>query len=415
VTLEPGLLAIFRLFVVVEIFFVLLRAAVDAWRPGPAPWPSPWPGVMVQALFLGYLSSAALRARLGRAYLPPALVWAVAGPLVGSAATMHLRLEAGATGDELIRSSWVLIVFLLVPVVLVAWQYGFRWVVAMAALTTAADLALTLPLSARGGPPVISLAAVAVVRCLFFLPVGYAVARLVNMQREQRDALRAANARLAEQSAQLEQLAVSRERNRLARELHDTLAHGLSALAVQLEAMNALWDSQPGEARARLAGALETTRASLREARRAIGDLRATPLDELGFAGALRALAESAASRGGLELDLLVDGDGALGAGVQSAMYRIASEALANAVRHAQAARIAVRFERCGPDLVLVISDDGRGFDPALPAGPERYGRRGMEERAREIGARLTIESAAGQGTTVRLTLSRDDDPRPHL
>src|SRR5262249_42481365 len=213
----------------------------------------------------------------------------------------------------------------------------------------------------------------------------------------------------------LEELAVSRERNRLARELHDTLAHGLTAVAVQLEAVNALWDAAPGEARATLARALDTTRASLTDARRAIAALRAAPVEDLGLARAVRELAESAAWRAGLALDAHIpDRVRGLEPEAEHAAYRIAAEAVANVVKHAAAHRLGVCFEEKGPQLPLGITDDGRGCDlEAVPA--DRFGIQGMRERARAVGGTLHLASAPGAGTSVRLTLESVDDSRPDL
>jgi signal transduction histidine kinase len=365
-----------------------------------------WPGLTFLALLLGYLSWRRLESGLGRFYLPIALVLSIGVTIVAAAAGLKLRLDAGIRAEELVRGSWILIVVLLVPLIIVAWQYGFRWVLWFCAFTVATELALTLPLAGMGGPPALTLVVIALVRCLFFLPVGYAVARLARAQREQREALAEANARLARYAATLEQLAVSRERNRLAFELHDTLAHGLSSVAVQLEAMRALWKSQPETARAMLADALEATRTALGEARRAIGALRASPLEDLGLGRAVRALAESQAARAGLALDLEVPASlEGLDIDVEHAVYRIATEALTNVVRHAQARRVSVKLEQAGSGVRLLIADDGRGFDPAAAADDGRFGLYGMRERARIIGAALEIESAAGKGSTLRLTV----------
>jgi signal transduction histidine kinase len=404
--IEAGVLPLFRILVTLELLLLLMRVCVNALHPESAPAPSPWPAIASWLLLLGYLSYAHVQQRLGRIYLPLALAVTTAGPLLGSAGSMRLRLAAGVSGDDLTRGSWTLVVALLVPIVLIAWQYGFRWVVWTSVAMGAADLGMSAPLSARGGPPALTLAAIAVVRCLFFLPVGYAVSRLVDAQRRQRE----------RHAATLEQLAVSRERNRLARELHDTLAHGLSAVAVQLEAMNALWEFRPEEARARLGGALDTTRTALHEARRAIGALRASPLEDLGLATALRDLAVATAARASLELDVRVPAqlDG-LAPDTEQGIYRIAAEALANVARHAEARRIEVHVETQGSCVRLVVRDDGRGFDPAAAENARGFGRQGMCERAQAIGADLQVESAPGQGTAVRLAVRRSDDTRPDL
>jgi two-component system sensor histidine kinase UhpB len=172
-------------------------------------------------------------------------------------------------------------------------------------------------------------------------------------------------------------------------------------VAVQLEAMRALWSSQPEAARKLLSDALEATREALGEARRAIAALRASPLQDLGLARAVRALAESEATRGGFTLDEKIEEIGTSSGEVEHAVYRIAAEALTNIVRHAQARRVTIRLE---PGRLLV-ADDGRGFDPAAPLDEGRFGLYGMRERARMIGANLTIESAPGRGTTVQLAL----------
>jgi signal transduction histidine kinase len=393
---DPGILQLFRIFVALEILLLVLRLGLEATFRSDFPLVQPaWPGLALLALLLGYLSWRRLERAFGRFYLPLALVLQVGLTVLSAAAGLKLRIDAGIRAEELVRGSWILIVVLLVPLIIVAWQYSFRWVLWFCALTVAGELALTLPLVGKGGPPPLVLVVIALVRCLFFLPVGYAVARLARAQREQLAALGEANA----------QLAVSRERNRLAHELHDTLAHGLSAVAVQLEAMRALWSSQPQAARAILTEALEATRTALGEARRAIGALRASPLEDLGLGRALRTLAESEAARAGLALELQVpDALEGLDHEVEHAIYRIAAEALANVMRHAEARRVAVRLESNEGHLQLAIADDGRGFDP-VAAAEGRFGLYGMRERARIIGAALQIESAPGKGATVRLTV----------
>ena len=416
-TIEPGILPLFRIFVALEILLLLLRIGLEAVFRADFPLVgSPWAGLVFLVLLFAYLSSPPLERRLGRFYLPVALVLSIGMTLVSAAAGMRFRVEAGIRAEELVRGSWVLIVVLLVPVIIVAWQYGFRWVLWFCLLTAAAELALTLPLPGKGGPPALTLVVIALVRCLFFLPVGYAVARLMDAQRRQREALASANARLARYASTLEQLAVSRERNRLAHELHDTLAHGLSGLAVQLEAMSVLWQSQPETARTMLADALAGTRTALSESRRAIAALRARPLEDLGLSRAVRELAESTAARASLALDLHVPAslDG-LNGETEHALYRIAAEALANVARHAQARRLTVRLERSGGCINLLVADDGRGFDPATVRDDKRFGLYGMQERARLIGSELGVESTHGKGTTVGLTVRRGSDTRPDL
>jgi signal transduction histidine kinase len=404
---EPGVLPVFRMFVAFEIALLLTRAILDANGAELPPAPSPWPALAALFIFLGYLSWPALHARLGRAYLPVALAFAAAGPLLGSAAAMRLRVQAGASAAQLAEGTWLLVPLLLVPVILVAWQYGFRRALGFCVLTGAADVLLKLPPSGDAAT-VSAVVGVAAARCLIFLPVAYAVAHLVDEQRRQREALAEANARLARHSQTLEHLATSEERNRIAREMHDTLAHGLSGVAVQLEAMNALWDTQPKTTRALLGGALDTTRTALGEARRAIADLRASPLEEFGLARAIQELAETEAQRADLALELRVpDALEGLPAAVEQALYRITAEALANVARHASASRVRVLLEESPARVRLTVADDGRGFDPGGAQEENRFGVFGMRERAHAIGSHLNIESAPGRGVNLWIDVAK--------
>jgi len=204
----------------------------------------------------------------------------------------------------------------------------------------------------------------------------------------------------------LEDLTISRERNRMARELHDTLAHTLSALAVQLETVKAYWEVDPMAAQGMLDKSLETTRSGLQETRRALKSLRASPLDDLGLVLALRKMAEETAARANLRLELSLPdqpvSDSAEGA---HAIYRVAQEAMANAAHHAQAQTLAVRLSVNGSGLSLEVRDDGQGFNRQQGQTAGHFGLAGMVERAQLAGGQLTIDSRPGRGTTIRLVI----------
>jgi len=225
----------------------------------------------------------------------------------------------------------------------------------------------------------------------------------MKVQRAQRSDLSAANARLAQYAAALEQLTVSRERNRLARELHDVLAHTLSGVAVELEAVRALWSTDPERAQDMLGHSLQATREGLTETRRALQELRASPLEDLGLALAVRSLAESAAGRAGMALDLHITEPLAdYPAAIQQAVYRVTQEALANVTAHSGARTVTLALDGSPHHLRLEIRDDGRGFDPAA-LNDDQYGLRGMRERVEMIGGRFSVDSAPGQGTRIVL------------
>jgi signal transduction histidine kinase len=157
-------------------------------------------------------------------------------------------------------------------------------------------------------------------------------------------------------------LAVTQERNRLARELHDTLAHSLSAVAVQIEAAQALSEVDAAAGHKMLEQALQTTRGGLTDARRSLHALRSSPLEDLGLALALRDLAESVAARAGLKLDLQISPNlENLRPEIEQCLYRVAQEALTNVARHARAGSVRVALAGENGQVRLAVSDDGCG------------------------------------------------------
>jgi signal transduction histidine kinase len=164
--------------------------------------------------------------------------------------------------------------------------------------------------------------------------------------REQQQSLEAANIRLTHYASTLEHLATSRERNRLALELHDTLAHTLSGLSVQLETAKAYWDVDQQMVRSILDKSLAAAHTGLEETRRALKSLRASPLDDLGLALAMRSMVEDAAKRANLKLEMPeIIMMPALSPDVEQCIYRIAQEAVTNVVKHASARKLTVRLE----------------------------------------------------------------------
>ena len=215
------------------------------------------------------------------------------------------------------------------------------------------------------------------------------------------------NARLYERSRELSILA---ERNRLALELHDAVSQKLFSLVLTAEAAGTLLnrDADAAAARAQLTKVQESARSALDELRSLIFELRPPDLARDGLCGALRKHVEVVRPLlpQAIELDLEDDLD------VEPArareILRIAQEALANALRHAEAEHVSVRLGAEDGRLVLEVRDDGVGFDPdAAAVRSRRLGLTSMEERAQRLGGRLTLRSEPGAGTTVRLEAAR--------
>ncbi|MFF7401271.1 sensor histidine kinase [Streptomyces murinus] len=199
------------------------------------------------------------------------------------------------------------------------------------------------------------------------------------------------------------------ERERLAREIHDALAQGLSSQRMLLQAADRLWDSAPGTAHEHVRTAALIAERSLAEARRFVHDL--TPADLAEGGGLLRALRAVAARETAPGLIVRVHTEGTpperLPAPVESALLRVAQGALANVREHAGATTAALTLTCLDDQIVLDVMDDGRGFDPAEErrdgAGGEGrgHGLPAIRARLRQLGGTLTIESAPGEGTAL--------------
>lgn len=210
------------------------------------------------------------------------------------------------------------------------------------------------------------------------------------------------NAQLYEQA---QELAASKERQRLARDLHDAVSQTLFSTSLIAEVIPRLWERDPEEARRRLEELRQLTRGALAEMRTLLLELRPSALVETPLRDLLQQLCEATTSRARVEAALEVEDAGSLPVDVKVAFYRIAQEALNNVVKHAGAGRVTVRF-RCVAEgeesryAAMCVCDDGRGFDlAAIP--PDHLGVRIMRERAQSVGAMLTVESEPGEGTEI--------------
>jgi two-component system NarL family sensor kinase len=247
-------------------------------------------------------------------------------------------------------------------------------------------------------------------------------------------------ARLAEESTRLVR---AEERTRIAREIHDTLAQGLTAIGLDIEGALRHLDESPERARERLERALTTTRASLEEARHSVLDLRAAPLAGRPLAEALAGLARAYTSETGIQVHVRTEDGAALSLRVEAELYRIAQQALANVRQHAHATNVEIVLRTTAQSIYLSIRDDGVGLDSApilepesastteLPLSRDRermsakpifaprsgpggegnhHGMVGMRERARLLGGRLRVTSRPGRGTTVSVRIPRGQE-----
>jgi signal transduction histidine kinase len=241
---------------------------------------------------------------------------------------------------------------------------------------------------------------VAVLGAAFSVAFGTWVIRIIEQSAERAALiaeLEATRAELAEVSMHAGILA---ERNRLASEIHDTIAQGFTSILMLAQAAEATIGADPAAARGQLALIARSAGENLAEARALVAGLGPAPLDSVTLPDALARLTERTGQELGVRASFTVQGEPrSAGTGAEVVLLRVCQEALSNARKHARAGSVAVRLAYGHDSVRLEVTDDGIGFDPARVGGG--YGLRGMRARVSEIGGEFVVTSAAGAGTTV--------------
>jgi signal transduction histidine kinase len=251
------------------------------------------------------------------------------------------------------------------------------------------------------------------INCIFFF-FAYGVSYMARRQLEEKERaekaleqldrsradLEKAYHKLMEVSREREQLAVLEERSRLARELHDTLAHTLTAVIVSLEAGKKLIDSKPDRALAEIMKSQEQARKGLEEVRHTVKALRPGDLDNMDFTAAIKGLARDYAGSGiDIHFDLSEGLD--LPSSWQTNLFRVIQESITNSIRHGKAGMIKVSLHGNKNGLLLEIEDNGKGCGEII----EGHGLLGIRERAAALGGRLSFGCREAGGFIVRLAL----------
>lgn len=414
ITVVRNTTRVLRGMILIRPLLVLLGAIVVVAR-WPSLLPTPDPGAPLHMLFFlptivtwMFFVISRLEKLLGRFYLPIGLALAVID-FSFQYAIAYLRpdrlgfVQVMLPGREInfFWASTEIILLVVLPCMLAGAAYGLRGAVMTTSLAAIIHLGLgvgiwlsDLPL---GGFVVLLPVRLAV---LYVFPM--LTGAMADIWRREHQQLQQANRQLRGYAATIEHLATSRERVRLARAMHDTLAHSLSALTVQLEALDTLQETNPQAVQTQLTKIRQHARSGLNEARLAIQDLRSEPVEELGLPAAMEQMAAQFGPQNGVTVEWSLCGEPFPLLPVQAnTLYRIAEEALENVARHAAASQVEMQLDY-EEGVTVSVRDNGLGFDPQTVEA-DRYGLVGIYEHAALIDGRVTVDTAPGKGT--RLTV----------
>ena len=250
-TLEPGILKTFRIFIGFRLLLflnsLLYLGIIIGWKMPFHLMILIWMVILETSLLFAYLSLPFLVVLFKQRYLPIAIIWATVGPMV------QIYLGFLVSETDLIQQTTYFMaplpfLTMFIPLVIGAWQYSRYYVLYFCGLTFLADFIFALLIFRIAPPSFLVIISVAFIRTILFLLIGNMITNLMKVQRKQRQQLTEANDRLARYAATVEQLTISRERNRMARELHDVMAHTMSGVAVELEGVRAMLTVKPEQA-----------------------------------------------------------------------------------------------------------------------------------------------------------------------
>jgi signal transduction histidine kinase len=252
-----------------------------------------------------------------------------------------------------------------------------------------------------------------------WIVLGLFISAIVRQSNERRMALEELQATRDELSRAERQAGVLQERQRLAGEIHDTLAQGLASIVMQLEAAEQTWEEDPALGRQHVQRARDSARQNLEEARRVVWALQPQALEHEPLGQALTQTVERWSQDNGIAATTSVTGAARdLLPGIEATLLRASQEALANVAKHARASHVNVTLSYLSDQVILDVQDNGCGFDPqpwldaqvssnghdaVPPAGG--FGLATMRDRARQLGGALEVDSQSGTGTTVTVLL----------
>ena len=281
-------------------------------------------------------------------------------------------------------------------------RWGYTWIAGFIVLTVG-----TLPIGWESGVSALALILLYSVWCILFGSFASLVMRAAAAQAENvrlYDELKTTNRQLLDYSAQAEELAAAQERNRFARELHDSVTQTAFSMTLAVQTARILWDTDKERVKAQLDHLQELAKSALGEVQVLVAQLSPVSLGEEGLVSALTRLCAERKARDGLDVCMEVVSGARLPEPLVVGLYRIVQEALNNVSKHAGVLCATVRLDLASAPPYIEVSDEGVGF--AVESAQQETGHMGligMAERARELGWRMTIHSQPGYGTRIRV------------
>lgn len=245
---------------------------------------------------------------------------------------------------------------------------------------------------------------------LMFGLVLFLVSQLVSTllaERKTQQQLFQAHEQLRQYALQVEDLAAVQERNRIAREIHDSLGHALTNLNIQLQTVAKLWQHDRAEAQSFLEHAQRLGKLAMQEVRQSVNALRVDAQDELDLQQAIASLAEDFRQSTGITISQYIQIETVVPPKVVKTLYRVVQEALTNICKYAQATQVDLNLHAMASGVQLAIADDGQGFQPEVNANG--FGLRGMRERITALNGEFHLDAGPGSGCRIRVNLPLED------
>ncbi|MBE9045999.1 sensor histidine kinase [Pleurocapsales cyanobacterium LEGE 10410] len=225
-------------------------------------------------------------------------------------------------------------------------------------------------------------------------------------ERQIRQKLANANEQLQKYAQTIEELAIVQERNRIARDIHDSLGHALTSLNIQMQTAVKLWDKEPVQAHSFLTQAQSLGKMAMQEVRKSVSTLREDAREERPLEARIETLVDDYRKGTGLSICTNICSCDTVTKPVAKTIYRTVQEALTNIFKYAEATEVRIKLKTTSEELCLTVEDNGKGFDPQQKSSG--FGLRGMQERTTSVNGQFQLTTAQGKGCRIKIKIPNE-------